>query len=416
MTMPTPHEGPLKGIRVLDLGHWAAGPIAGMVLADLGAEVIKVEPPNGDPARGMGVNFPAGWSTFFLAVNRNKQFTCIDYRTDAGRALLKELIAQSDVLIENSRPGTWQRHGLDYDAIKEFNPRLVYVSLSGFGSKGPMRDWLAMDPIAQAAGGLIGITGSTQGGHAKVGAAVTDTTAGRLAAFGAVTALFERERTGRGQLVETDLFSTAVSMLAMRETEFQFSQRNPPLLGTAHGQIVPAEAYETADGRWVMLCVYGDAHFEKLARLCDADHLLDDPRFSSNGTRHEHRQAVNDEIAAIIRARPEHEWTARLAGQIPYGPVLEFDQLWSHPQLDASDLLMSFEVPGLGEVRTVGSPVRFSGFTPTVRSVPGELGRDTTAVLTKLGYSEVEMDALVSAGAITRDPSVASGTEPATSS
>lgn len=396
----TSRDGPLRGIRVIDLGHWAAGPIAGMVLGDLGAEVIKVEPPNGDPARAMGVNFPGGWSTFFLAVNRNKHFVSIDYRTDAGRELLKNLIAQSDVLIENSRPGTWQRYGLDYESLKQVNPRLIYVSLSGFGAHGPMRDWLAMDPIAQAAGGLVGITGSDAGGHAKVGAAVTDTTSGRLAAFGAVTALFDRERTGRGQLVETDLFSTAVSMLTMRETEFQFSQQNPPLMGTAHGQIVPAEAFETADGRWVMLCVYGEEHFAKLARLCDAEYLLEDLRFASNSARHQNRGAVSDEIARIIKGKPEHEWTARLAGQIPYGPVLEFDQLWSHPQLEASGLIMPFEVPGLGEVRTVGSPVRFSRFRPSVRTVPGELGRDTTAVLTDLGYSDDEIKQLTDAGTV----------------
>jgi crotonobetainyl-CoA:carnitine CoA-transferase CaiB-like acyl-CoA transferase len=399
----TQHDGPLSGVRVIDLGHWAAGPIAAMVLADLGAEVIKVEPPNGDPARLMGVNFPQGWSTFFLAVNRNKRFVCIDYRKETGRRVLKDLIAKSDVVVENSRPGTWLRHGLDYETLKTTNPRLIYVSLSGFGAQGPMRDWLAMDPIAQAAGGLVGITGSRAGGYAKVGAAVTDTTSGRLAAFGAVTALFERERTGAGQLVETDLFSTAVSMLSMRETDFQFSEQNPPLLGTAHGQIVPAEAFETADGRWVMLCVYGENHFSKLARLCDAEYLLDDPRFASNGARYENREAVVEEIARIIKGKPEGEWTARLAGEIPYGPVLQFDQLWSHPQLAASDLIMSFDMPGLGEVRTVGSPVRFGRFRPSVRSTPGELGRDTEAVLTGFGYEQAEIKALAEANTITID-------------
>jgi len=400
VTQTTPSSGPLRGIRVIDLGHWAAGPIAAMVLGDLGADVIKVEPPNGDPARGMGVNFPGGWSTFFLAVNRNKKFVCIDYRVDAGRRLLEDLIAEADVVIENSRPGTWQRYGLDYDTLRQANPRLIYVSLSGFGAHGPMRDWLAMDPIAQAAGGLVGITGSAAGGPAKVGAAVTDTTSGRLAAFGAVTALFERERTGVGQLVETDLFSTAVSMLSMRETEFQFSQRNPPLLGTAHGQIVPAEAFETADGRRVMLCVYGENHFAELARLCEAEHLLEDPRFATNTNRHDHRQEMVDELARIIKTKTEKEWTERLAGKIPYGPVLEFDQLWAHPQLEASDLIMAFDVPGLGEVRTVGSPVRFSNHRPTVSSVPGEVGRDTVAALSQLGYEDADIEELAASGAI----------------
>jgi crotonobetainyl-CoA:carnitine CoA-transferase CaiB-like acyl-CoA transferase len=396
-----PSQGPLAGVRVVDLGHWAAGPIGAMVLGDLGAEVIKIESLAGDPARRMGVSFPAGWSTFFLALNRNKEFVALDHRTERGREVLKRIVATADVLIENARPGTWERYGLDYESLRQLNERLIYVSLTGFGRSGPMRDWLAMDPIAQAAGGLVGITGSEEGGPAKVGAAVTDTTSGRLAALGAMAALYERERTGKGQLVETDLFSTAVSMLPMRETEFQFSHVNPPLLGTAHGQIVPAEAFETSDGRRVMICVYGDEHFAILLRLMDAEYLADDPRFASNSARHANREATVAALATVFKTRTEAEWTARLAGHVPYGPVLEFDQLWAHPQLEANDLIMSFDVGELGEVRTVGSPVRFSSFAPAVRSIPGEIGRDTVSVLRRIGYDDAEIRDLVATNTVT---------------
>lgn len=398
-------EGPLHGIRVVDLSHFAAGPVASLVLADLGAEVIKVEHPKGDPCRHLGITFPSGWSTFFLALNRNKRFISVDYGTEAGQNVIRDLVARADVVLENARPGTWRRYGLDYETLAQLNPRLVYGSISGFGRTGPMAGWLGMDPIAQAVGGLMGITGSDEGGPAKVGAAIADVISGRFLALGIVTALFDRVRTGRGQLVETSLFATIVSMLAMREVEFQFTGQNPSLLGTAHGQIVPAQAFETKDHRHVMLCCYGDDHFRRWATLAEHPEVLDDIRFATAPSRVKNASATIGAVQSIMLERTESEWTERLAGHVPYGPILLFDQLWEHPQLESEQLLMPFTMPGLGEIRTVGSPVRLSSYEPSVRHVPGPIGADTWAILREQGMSRDAIQRLLDQGAVTSSES-----------
>jgi crotonobetainyl-CoA:carnitine CoA-transferase CaiB-like acyl-CoA transferase len=397
--------GPLAGIKVVDLTHWAAGPVAAMVLGDLGADILKIEPPAGEPQRGMGVTFPGGWSTFFLACQRNKRFVSINYRDPRGRELVQKMASTADVVLENARPGTWERHGLDYETLRKLNPRLIYASITGFGQTGPMRDWLAMDPIAQAAGGVVGITGSEEGGPAKVGAAITDVVSGRLAAFGVVTALYDRMSTGVGQRVDASLFSTAVSLLTMRETEFQFTQQNPPLLGTAHGQIVPAEAFTTSDDRRVMLCIYSDWHWARFAELAGKPELAQDDRFITNSSRCQHRVATIAAVQDVVRSRTEAEWTGLLAGEIPYGPVLEFDQLWQHPQLEANELIASYDMPGVGEVRSIGSPIRFSGFSQPVRRVPAPAGADTVDVLREEGLSDEAIGELIAAGVVHSAPS-----------
>ncbi len=396
--------GPLAGIKIVDLTHWAAGPVAAMVLGDLGADVLKIEPPAGEPQRGMGVTFPGGWSTFFLACQRNKRFVSINYRDPRGRELVQKMASTADVVLENARPGTWERHGLDYETLRKLNPGLIYASITGFGQTGPMRDWLAMDPIAQAAGGVVGITGSVEGGPAKVGAAITDVVSGRLAAFGVVTALYDRMRTGVGQRVDASLFSTAVSLLTMRETEFQFTGQNPPLLGTAHGQIVPAEAFTTRDDRRVMLCIYSDWHWARFAELAGKPALAQDVRFTTNSARCEHRVATIAAVQDVIRSRTESEWTELLAGEIPYGPVLEFDQLWQHPQLEANELIASYDMPEVGEVRSIGSPIRFSGFTQPVRRIPAPAGADTVDVLREEGLSDEAIEELIAAGVVHSAP------------
>ena len=353
----TGRRGPLDGVRVIDLSHYGAGPVASMVLGDLGAEVIKVEGPGGDPMRRVGVTFPAGWSTFFLAVNRNKRFVSIDFHEPEGRDLIRELVRDADVFVENARPGTYEKYGLGFEELSGLNDRLIYASAPAFGRSGPMRDWLAMDPIAQAVGGLVGVTGSVEGGPARVGTPICDVVTGQLLASGIVSALYDREQTGVGQLVETSLFASAVSMLSMRDTEYHFTRENPPLLGTAHGQVVPAQAFRTADDRWVMLCCYQDEHWSRWARASGHDELVQDPRFATAVARAENRDATIAAVADVMLEKVEHEWTEILAGVVPYGPVMEFDQLFEHPQLEANNLMMSFDHPDLGEVRTVGSPV-----------------------------------------------------------
>jgi len=267
----------------------------------------------------MGATFPEGWSTFFLAVSRNKRFTSIDYHTPEGQSLIRDLTRRADVFLENARPGAWDAYGLDAKSLQALNPGLIYASVSGFGSEGPMRDWLSMDLIAQAVGGIMGITGSEEGGPARVGGAIVDVVAGRLAAFGIVTALFDRVRTGRGQRVETSLFSAAVSMLSMREVEYQFTGENPQLTGTAHGQLTPAQAFVTKDGRRVMLCCYSDPLFSRWTRAAGHEELLSDTRFATNGARRANREAVVAAVQTVMLERTEAEWTAILAASCPMG-------------------------------------------------------------------------------------------------
>ena len=395
---PTSRRGPLDGVRVIDLSHYGAGPVASMVLGDLGADVIKVEGPGGDPMRRVGVTFPDGWSTFFLAVNRNKRFVSIDYRAPEGRDLIRELVRDADVFMENARPGSYEKYGLGYKELSSLNDRLIYASAPAFGSSGPMRDWLAMDPIAQAVGGLVGVTGSAEGGPARVGTPICDIVTGQLMAFGIVAALYDREHTGNGQLVETSLFASAVSMLSMRDTEYHFTRENPPLLGTAHGQVVPAQAFRTADNRWVMLCCYQDEHWRRWAEASGHDELVLDPRFASAVARAENRAATIAAVAEVMLEKAEHEWTEILAGVVPYGPVMEFDQLFEHPQLDANHLIARFDMPGLGEVRTIGSPVRFSAYELDANRAPAQLGADTRDVLLEAGLTAERVDQLVATG------------------
>ncbi len=397
------HFAPLNGMRVLDLSFYAAGPVATLVLADLGADVVKVEPPGGEPGRRLGVHFPAGWSTFFLTLNRNKRSICVDYRTQEGLALVRRLAEQADVIVENARPGTWKKYGLAYDDLKDINPGLVYGSISGFGETGPMSGWIAMDPIAQAVGGLMSITGSAHCGPAKVGAAIADVTSGRLLAFGVVVALLERAGTGKGRRVTTSLLDTVVSMLTMRETDYAMTGEEPGLLGTAHSQAVPGQAFATKDRRTVLLTLYTDEHFRKWCELVGRQDLADDPRFVSNTSRKENMTECVLAVQNVLAEFTLDELTEMFAGQVPFGPILGFDQLWDHPQLKENGILVKFEHPDVGEVLSIGSPVHFDDHGVTVRHLPPRLGANTVEVLEELGIPRLEIDRLLASGVLHAD-------------
>jgi crotonobetainyl-CoA:carnitine CoA-transferase CaiB-like acyl-CoA transferase len=391
---------PLAGLKVLDLTYYASGPVGAMILGDYGADVIKVEPPGGEAGRRLGVTFPAGWSTFFLALNRNKRSICVNYREEGGRQLLRRLARSVDVLIENSRPGLWQKYSLSYEQLRQDNPRLIYASVSGFGEAGPMRDWAAMDPIAQAVGGLMSLTGTPQSGPVKVGAAVADVSAGRHIAFGILLALYERERTGTGQRVTSSLLDAVVSMMPMRETEFQFSGKLPELLGTAHGQVAPGQAFRTKDGHIVMLTLYTDDHFQKWCTIMGREDLAADERFATNRARKQNMAATVAAVQDVIAQYTVAELDEKIAGQLPYGPLLEFDELWEHPQLTDNDMLLEFQEPGLGTVRNVSSPVHFSAGTIAVRQAPPRLGEHSEEILRDFGLPPEEISELLRSGVV----------------
>jgi crotonobetainyl-CoA:carnitine CoA-transferase CaiB-like acyl-CoA transferase len=391
---------PLAGLKVLDLTYYASGPLGSMILGDFGADVIKVEPPGGEPGRRLGVTFPGGWSTFFLALNRNKRSICVNYREPGGQQLLCHLARSVDVIIENSRPGLWQKYGLAYEQVRQDNPGLVYASVSGFGESGPMRDWAAMDPIAQAVGGLMSVTGAPESGPVKVGAAVADVSAGRNIAFGVLLALYERARTGTGRRVTSSLLDAVVSMMPMRETEFQFSGQLPELLGTAHGQAVPGQAFKTKDGHVVMLTLYTNDHFQKWCEIMGREDLASDERFQTNRSRKQHMEATVAAVQDVIAEYTLAELDKKIAGQLPYGPLLEFDELWEHPQLLDNDMLLEFQEAGLGTVRNVSSPVHFSGGKISVRQVPPRLGEHSVEILKDFGLPPGEISQLLRSGVV----------------
>ncbi len=393
-------ERPLADVRVIDLTAFGAGPIATMALADLGADVIKIEHPSGDPSRLMGTKFANGWGSLFVSVNRNKKFVAIDYKTEAGRELIRRLLADADVMVENSRAGLWESYGLGYEDVSADNPQIIYGSLTGFGTEGPMRDWLGLDPVAQAVGGLIAITG-TESSPAKIGAAVCDVMAGRLLASGIVTALYARFRFGRGQRVETTLLDAALALLVSRETEYQTSGVVPQRVGTGHLTAVPTHAYRTKDGRYVMLTVYGDAHFKRLCETAGRPHLVDDQRFATADQRAKHAAECIAAVQEFMELRNESEWTELLSGVIPYGPIMEFDQLFDHDQLRVNESLVRFDLPGAGDAFTVGSSIRYSATKVSdVVAVPNRVGADTFEVLSRCGFADDEIKALSDAGTI----------------
>lgn len=398
----SPDDGfrPLAGLKVLDLTYYASGPVGSMILGDFGADVIKVEPPGGEPGRRLGVTFPRGWSTFFLALNRNKRSICLNYREVGGQQLLRRFARSVDVIIENSRPGLWQKYGLAYEQVRQDNPRVIYASVSGFGESGPMRDWAAMDPIAQAIGGLMSLTGAPESGPVKVGAAVADVSAGRHIAFGVLLALYERQRTGVGQRVTSSLLDAVVSMMPMRETEFQFSGKLPGLLGTAHGQAVPGQAFRTKDDHVVMLTLYTNDHFYKWCKIMGSEDLAADERFRTNRSRKEHMEATVAAVQDVISKYTMAQLDEMIAGQLPYGPLLKFDELWEHPQLRENDMLLEFREPGLGTVRNVSSPVHFSVGGISVRQVPPRLGEHSVQILKDFGLSPEEISELLRSGVV----------------
>jgi glutaryl-CoA transferase len=391
---------PLTGLRVLDLTYYASGPLGSMVLGDFGADVIKVEPPGGEPGRRLGVTFPGGWSTFFLALNRNKRSICVNYREAGGQRLLCHLARSVDVIIENSRPGLWQKYGLAYEQVRQQNPGLVYASVSGFGESGPMRDWAAMDPIAQAIGGLMSLTGAPESGPVKVGAAVADVSAGRHIAFGVLLALYERERTGTGQRVTSSLLDAVVSMMPMRETEFQFSGQLPELLGTAHGQAVPGQAFKTKDDHIVMLALYTNDHFQKWCKIMGREDLGADERFQTNRSRKQHMAATVAAVQEVIGEYTIAELDKKIAGQLPYGPMLGFDELWENPQLLENDMILEFQDAALGTVRNVSSPVHFSHGKISVRQTPPHLGEHSEQILRDFGVPPEEIAELLRSGVV----------------
>jgi len=384
---------PLEGIRVLDLSRVLAGPWCTQNLADLGADVIKVERPGvGDDTRTWGPPYmkgPDGQDTseaaYYLSCNRNKRSITIDYATPEGAALVRELAARSDVLVENFKVGGLKKYGLDYETLREINPRLIYCSVTGFGQTGPFAERPGYDFMIQGMGGLMSITGERDdmpgGGPQKAGVAVTDIITGMYAAVGVLAALQERNRSGLGQQLDIALFDCHVAMLANQNSNFFTSGKAPRRAGNAHQNVVPYQVFATRDGHMIV-ATGNDSQYRAYCKAIGAPELAEDPRFRDNRGRVTHRDALIALLVDIMKTGKRDDWIARLeAVGVPCGPINDISQAFAHPQAQARGLRREIPHPLGGTAPTTASPLRMSGSPVQYRRAPPLLGQHTEEIL-----------------------------------
>ena len=376
----------LTGIKVLDLSRVLAGPYCTMVLGDLGADVIKVEPPEGDETRGWGPPFAGGESAYYLCVNRNKRGIVINLKTDEGKKKLRDLALRSDVLVENFRPGTLNKFGLDYETLHELNPKLIYCSITGFGQTGSMKDKPGYDFMIQALGGLMSITGVPDGEPMKTGVAVVDLFAGQNAIIAILAALQARTLTGRGQHLDISLFDSQLGWLANVASNYLISGKLPKRHGNAHANIVPYQSFQASDG-WFAIAVGNDKQFVRLCEMLGKPEIAADEKFAMNSGRVQNRAEIISLLSSIFKKASVSEWLTRLdEAEIPCGPIQNFEQVFSMPTVKEREMLVKMNHPTIGEIPLVGSPLKMSDTPVEYRLHPPLMGEHTDQVLRELGY------------------------------
>ncbi len=394
--------GPLAGMKVIELAHIMAGPVCGLMLADMGASVIKVEKfPGGDDSRRFLPPDIEGESAAFMMMNRNKRGIALDLKSDAGKEVLRRLLKDADVLIENYRAGTMERLGFGYDELRKANPGLIYCSLSGFGRTGPYAERGGFDLIAQGMSGLMSITGEAPGRPpVKCGAPITDITAGILAAMGILAAYAHRLKTGEGQAVDTSLFEAGIVQTYWQSAICFATGVSPGPMGSAHPLNGPYQAFETADG-WITVGAANQANWLRLIEVLDAKRLAKDPRFEFNAQRMANLKALEAELTPYFKSRKSQEWLEKFeAAGLPAGPVLDIAGMQKDPQTLARQMVPTVEHPVAGPVQTIGLPVKFSETPGAVEIAAPLLGQHSRQVLAELGYAEDDIGDLIRQGVI----------------
>ena len=387
--------GPLDGLTILDLTRVLSGPYCTVLLADMGARVIKVElPGRGDDTRAWGPPFVGAESAYFLSINRNKESLTLDFKTAEGRDILERLASRADVLVENFRPGTLARVGFDYSAVAQRHPRLVYCSISGFGQTGPRRDQPGYDAVIQAEGGLMSVTGDPDGPAYRVGVAIADLVAGLMAAQGVALALFARERTGRGQQVDISMLDGVVSLLSYHASTYLTTGATSRRVGNRHATITPYDTFAAADGEF-FLAVGNDDQFGRFCGVAGLPELPYDERFATNPARVVNRDALVALLIPVLQTRSRQWWTTSLTvAGVPCGAVREVPDVMSDPQVLARHMIEAVEHAALGQMKVLGVPIKLSDTPGAVRSAPPTLGQHTDAVLRELNFSTDAIDGL----------------------
>jgi crotonobetainyl-CoA:carnitine CoA-transferase CaiB-like acyl-CoA transferase len=394
--------GPLDGLKVIDLSHIMAGPACSMLLADMGADVIKVEKiPGGDDARRMVPPTVADESAAFLIMNRNKRGIALNLKTGAGRGVLVRLLKDADVLIENYRRGTMEKMGFDYEALHALNPKLIYCSISGFGRTGPYADRGGFDLVAQSMSGLMSITGERPGcPPMKAGAPVTDITAGILACVGVLAALHARESSGQGQMVDTSLFEAGITHTYWHSAICFATGHAPGPMGTAHPLNAPYQAFPASDG-WITVGAANQENWLRLIEALGAPELGDDPRFANNAERMRNLSALTAVLTPLFQRRSLAEWLGRLEKcGVPAGPVLDIAQMHADPQALAREMIVETTHATAGQVKAIGLPIKFSDTPGGVRRAAPVLGQHTREVLHEHGFSDAEIAQMATQGAV----------------
>ncbi|WP_019123030.1 CaiB/BaiF CoA transferase family protein [Brevibacillus massiliensis] len=387
--------GALQGITILDVSRVLAGPFCTMILADLGAEVIKVESTAAkDDTRAWGPPFAGGESAYYLCANRNKRAITLNLKSGKGKEVFKKLAAGADVVVQNFKTGTLDKLGLGYDVLRERNPRIILASITGFGLSGPYKDEPGYDYIVQAMSGLMSITGDQQSGPLKVGVAIADVLTGLYTAIGILAALHERDRSGEGQQIDISLFDSQISALVNVASNYLVSGSIPQRLGNQHPNIVPYQVFPTLD-REMVVAVGNDKQFEKFAAALGLPELAADEKFATNPSRLTHKEELLDIICQAMRTRPASEWQQRFkeAG-IPNGPINDLEAVFADPQVHAREMVREMAHPTAGTIRLVGSPLKLSRTPVDMRRHPPLYGEHTEEILSEMGYSRQEIEAM----------------------